>query len=241
MKHLDVYSSEYRVRSLTRGSSSESFGIFLVPASSLSICGADHFASRRAVRHGLRRARPRGSRRGATQRGIQVRVTSTSHPRPVLAPSHARTAPSCLTRRRVLSAEIYRLTFAASLPFPSVSRQAAAPTIQRPHARGTQHRVHRHILPQRHPTRRPRRPVRRAQRMHGAPRPHRRTRRPRDSHRHIPRADHRRGVHALVRVILLLGAGHTAPAGYQTSTGRPRDRPHRGVHRDTRTSDGVCQ
>ena len=98
---------------LTRGSSSESFGIFCPSVLSIHLwCRPLRVAPSR--RHGLRRARPRGSRRGATQRRIQVRVTSTSHPRPVLAPRphralmpHASTCPL-----RDLSADLRRV-----LPF----------------------------------------------------------------------------------------------------------------------------
>lgn len=114
MKHLDVL---FRVQSdaaYLRGAHLLNLLAFFGP-SVLSIhlwCRPLRVAPSR--RHGLRRARPRGSRRGATQRRIQVRVTSASHPRPVLAPRphralmpHASTCPL-----RDLSADLRRV-----LPF----------------------------------------------------------------------------------------------------------------------------
>ena len=132
------------------------------------------------------------------------------------APPPAR-APTTETRTRRARVDVSHEDLAAHLLACSVrfpSRQTRSRPIPRlgPRARGA-HRVHLHVPAQRHPRGRPVRPPRGAPGRARPSRPDRRPRRPRRASRRVPGQDHRRGVHALVRVILLLGAGDTAPAG----------------------------
>lgn len=165
------------------------------------------------TRDGLGRARLRGSRRGATPRRVQVRQI------PLSVPSRASSRARRRRPRRVRVArvdvsheDLAAHLLACSVRFPS--RQTRSRPIPRlgPRARGA-HRVHLHVPAQRHPRGRPVRPPRGAPGRASPSRPDRRPRRPRRASRRVPGQDHRRGVHALVRVILLLGAGDTAPAG----------------------------
>jgi hypothetical protein len=117
MQHLDVYSSEYRVRPLTRGSSSESFGIFW--SQRLLYPSVVPTTSRRAEPSSW--PPPRSSPRFTPRRdptshpgASDEHLPSSPRPRPVPRP-HRALMPHA---RRVLSAEIYRLTFPA--PFPSL-------------------------------------------------------------------------------------------------------------------------
>ena len=165
------------------------------------------------TRDGLGRARLRGSRRGATPRRVQVRQIPLSIPSRASSSRARRRLPETRPRRRVPPRDLAAHLPRTSSPHPS--RQERSRPVPRlgPRARWLAHRVHLHVPAQRHPRGRPVRPPRGAPGRARPSRPDRRPRRPRRASRRVPGQDHRRGVHALVRVILLLGAGDTAPAG----------------------------